>query len=110
MSKVGFTAAAILLATSGAALAGGIDERRAAQAHQIEGGRESGSITWSEGLKLRAEQNRIARAEALFRGDGYLSSSERRILRHMQNEAAEHIAEEKSDGWRRARWMPRFGL
>jgi hypothetical protein len=74
---------------------------------RIEQGRETGKITWTEGLKLRAEQKRIARLEAEFRSDGYLSSSERRKLRTLQNDAADHIAHEKRDGWRRAWWLPR---
>jgi hypothetical protein len=77
------------------------------QAHRA--GPRDGQYPWTEGLKLRAEQNRIAKVEANYKADGYLSTSERRKLRAMQVNASEHIADEKSDGWRRAWWMPRFG-
>jgi hypothetical protein len=38
-----------------------------------------------------------------------LSSSERRKLRVMQNDAAEHIGDEKHNGWSRVWWLPRVG-
>ena len=83
--------------------------RQDSQANRIEQGRKTGKITWTEGLKLRAEQKRIANKEAQFKSDGYLSKSERRQLRYLQNDAAEHIADEKSDARRRAWWLPRVG-
>lgn len=109
MKKLALTATALLVATSAAASAASIDKVQARQGVRIEHGRQTGKITWTEGLKLRAEQKRIARLEAEFRSDGYLSSSERRKLRTLQNDAADHIAHEKRDGWRRAWWLPRFG-
>ena len=102
-------ATSLLLASTAAASAASIDAVRDHQADRIEQGRETGKITWTEGLRLRAEQNKIARTEADFRSDGYLSASERRKLRVMQNEAAEHIGDEKHNGWSRVWWLPRVG-
>ncbi len=102
--------ATVVLSTSGAAaFAGSIDDRRDNQLRQIEAGRESGSITWREGRKLRRDQAAIAQAEYSMKADGHLSRSERRELREMQNDAQDRIAHEKHDGWRRAWWLPRFG-
>ena len=110
MNKIALIAATALIATTtGASAHSSVDARQQLQAKRIEQGRETGKITWTEGLKLRAEQNRIAKVEANYKADGYLSTSERRKLRAMQVNASEHIADEKSDGWRRAWWMPRFG-
>lgn len=110
MKKVLFIAASALIATTAMASAGSIDGRQAYQAKKIEQGRESGKITWTEGLKLRAEQNKIKRTEASYKSDGYLSASEKRKLAKMQREAGQHIAQEKHDGWKRAWWLPRVGL
>jgi len=109
MKKVFLIATTALLATAGAASAHSINGTQAWQEKRIERGRESGQITWTEGLKLRAEQDRIARKEVQFRSDGHLSRSEYRKLREMQNEASEHIAHEKHDGWHRVWWLPRVG-
>jgi hypothetical protein len=38
-----------------------------------------------------------------------LTKSERRDLRDRQDTAAEHISEEKNNGWRRIWWLPRVG-
>jgi hypothetical protein len=103
-------ATTLLIATTAAASAHSIDSTQAHQATRIEQGRQTGKITWTEGVKLRAEQNRIAKLEAEFRSDGYLSPSERRKLRLLQKEASEHISHERHDGWRRAWWLPRVGL
>lgn len=102
-------ATAVLVASAAAASAGSADYRRHNQLNQIEAGRDTGAITWREGRKLRREQAAIARAEYNMKSDGYLSRSERRELREMQNDAAEHIAHQKHDGWRRPWWLPRFG-
>ena len=107
--KVLLIATSLLVASTAVASAASVDAVESRQAKRIEYGRESGKITWTEGLKLRAEQNKIARTEAEFYSDGYLSASERRTLRVMQGDASEHIAQEKHDGWRRAWWLPRFG-
>lgn len=112
MSKIAFIATSLLIATSSAAFAhpskSEIDAREQRQLGRIEQGRQDGSITWTEGLKLRAEQKRIAETEARFLADGRLSKQERRVLDHMQDEAGRHITEEANDNQRR-RFLPRFG-
>jgi len=110
MKKVLLIATTLLMATTAAASAAGIDTVQSRQAKRIEHGRQTGKITWTEGLKLRAEQNRIANKEAALRSDGYLSKSDRRKLRVMQKAASKHIAQESHDGWRRVWWLPRVGL
>ena len=109
MNKIILAAATAFIATTAAASADTIERRQERQADRIEHGRETGKITWTEGLKLRAEQRRIARTEAEYREKGYLTRSERRDLRNMQNEASEHIYEKKHNGWYRAWWAPRVG-
>jgi hypothetical protein len=109
MKKIVLPVAAALVATTGIASAASVNQKQSYQYSRIEQGRQTGKITWTEGVKLRAEQTRIARLEAQYRSDGYLSPSERRQLRAMQNNASAHIADEKHDGWKRAWWMPRFG-
>jgi hypothetical protein len=109
MKKIALIATGLLIATSAAASANGIDATRDRQADRIEHGRETGKITWTEGLRLRAEQRRIARTEAEYEAKGYLTKSERRDLRDRQDTAAEHISEEKNNGWRRIWWLPRVG-
>jgi len=109
MNKIILATATALIATTAVASAASYDDRQEYQGKRIEQGRKSGKITWTEGLKLRAEQKRIANKEAQFKSDGYVSKSERRQLRYLQNDAAEHIADEKSDGRRRAWWLPRVG-
>lgn len=110
MKKVILIATAAIMASAGMASAASIDSTQARQAKRIEAGRESGKITWTEGLKLRAEQNKIKRKEAAYRSDGYLSTSEKRKLRTMQRDAGKHIAQEKHDSKQRAWWLPRVGL
>jgi len=109
MNKIILATATALIATTAVASAASISDRQDYQADRIEQGRKTGKITWTEGLKLRAEQKRIANKEAQFKSDGYLSKSERRSIRYMQNDASEHIADEKSDARRRAWWLPRVG-
>ena len=109
MKKVFLIATSLLIAGTAVASAHSIDGTQSWQAKRIEQGRKTGKITWTEGLKLRAEQNRIARKEAEFRSNGYLSASEHRKLRLMQNEASRHIAKEKHDGRQRVWWLPRVG-
>jgi len=109
MNKIILAAATALVATTAAASADTVSRRQAQQADRIEQGRQSGSITWTEGLKLRAEQKRIARTEDAYRDKGYLTASERRDLRNKQNQASANIADKKTNGWARAWWAPRVG-
>jgi hypothetical protein len=108
MNKIALIATVLIVSTA-AVSAASINDRQDYQASRIEQGRKTGKITWTEGLKLRAEQRRIANKESEFRSDGYLSKSERRKIRYMQNDASEHISDEKSDARRRAWWLPRVG-
>jgi len=102
-------ALAALIAIPAVAGAHTFDERQSWQADKIEQGRKSGSITWREGIKLRKQQNDIARTEQALKTDGYLSKSDRAKLAKMQNEAAADIRAEKTDGWRRWWLAPRVG-
>ena len=56
--------AMVLTLAPATAMANSIDNRQARQADRIEQGRQTGSVTWTEGIKLRAEQRKIARTEA----------------------------------------------
>lgn len=109
MKTAALIAFGVLAATSSIASAATIDQRQAHQMNRIEDGRNAGTITWREGLKLRREQARIARTESQFKSDGHLSRDEKRALTEMQNKAAYGIVRQSNDGWRRAWWMPRFG-
>jgi hypothetical protein len=109
MKKVFLIASSLLIAMTAAASAASINATQARQEKRIEQGRESGKITWTEGLSLRAEQNQIARQEAEYRSDGYLSASERRKLHALQVKASEDIAQKKHNGWSRVWWLPRVG-
>ncbi len=105
-------AAALLSASYLPASAHGtsIDKRQARQAATIEHGRRTGDITWTEGIKLRAEQRKISRLEKrLRRNDGRLSYHERKLLHRKLNEARRSIRSEKHDGLRRWSKLPRVG-
>jgi hypothetical protein len=109
MKRIASLALILTLSAPALAVAGVIDDRQDSQAEKIEQGRNKGSITWTEGLKLRAEQNRIARTKAALEADGYLSRADRKQLASMQDEAAQHIRAERRDGWRRLFNLPRVG-
>ena len=114
MTKIATIATGILIATSASAMAhtlshAEIEAREQAQLGAIEQGRRTGSITWTEGLKLRAEQKRIKQLEEAYEADGHLSRAERSNLTALQNQAAQDIQHEKHDGWFRAWWLPRVG-
>lgn len=109
MTRLVPLAVILAVAAPAAAFAGKVDDRRDWQAERIEQGRNDGSITWREGLKLRAEQRKISRTEAELKADGYLSKTDRRELNAMQNEAANNISSESNDTWHRAWFLPRFG-
>ena len=114
MSKTLAIATGFLIASGAAAFAhtpthSEIEAREQRQLGAIEQGRQDGSITWSEGLKLRAEQKRINQFEEAYEADGHLSAGERRNLRALQDQARQDIVSEKNDGWHRPRWLPRWG-
>ncbi len=109
--RIGFIATSVLVATTIGASAHeqAYDKRQLNQLGRIEAGRQTGEITWREGLKLRAEQRRISALESHFLADGRLDKRERRILRAQRNAADEHIWSQDNDGWRRSPWLPRVG-
>ena len=86
-----------------------IDRTLDQQAQKIEEGRRTGQITWTEGKKLRAEQREIARLLDTYLSDGTLTRREFRDLRARQKAAAWHIINEKHDGRRRPKFLPRVG-
>ncbi len=111
-SKVVFVTAGILVFSASIASAhptSGIEDRFAHQAYEIEDGRQTGEITWREGLKLRAEQRHIKRVFNRYLADGKFTGPEYRDIRAMQRDAAENIAYEKEDGWKRLSGLPRIG-
>jgi hypothetical protein len=109
MTRLVPLAVILAVAAPAAAFAGKIDDRREWQAERIEQGRDDGSITWTEGIKLRAEQRRIARKEAELKSDGYLSAADRKVINDMQNDATRSIKKEENDGWHRLFGLPRVG-
>ncbi len=109
MKFAAFIALTALAASSTVALADRVDQRQSKQLNRIDAGRDNGTITWREGLKLRREQALIARTEAQFKADGRVTRDEKQALNALQNNASNHIVRETHDGWRRAWWMPRFG-
>lgn len=97
------------MAVPAIASADAIGDRQDRQAERIERGRENGSITWTEGIRLRAQQNKIARTEAALKSDGYLSKGDRAKLAEMQSDASRSIRSESHDGWHRLFGLPRVG-
>lgn len=110
MNKIVLIAAGILAATSASVFAHSNDARQAEQWNKIEQGRNDGSITWREGLKLRREQAEIARTEAEMKADGRLSRQEKHTLHRIQDQAQSNIVHEANDGWQRPWWLRRFGF
>ncbi|MCC7252539.1 hypothetical protein [Hyphomicrobium sp.] len=102
---------ALILSIAAPAIASAdvISNRQDRQAERIEHGRNTGSITWTEGIKLRAEQNRIARTKAAMESKGYLTKNERAKLAEMQSQASKNIRYESRDGWHRLWGLPRVG-
>ncbi len=87
-----------------------VNIRESIQSNRIEQGRRSGEITWTEGIKLRAEQRRIEAAERAFKSDdGRIDKGEYRQLKAMQDAASRHIAREAHDSRARPSWLPRVG-
>lgn len=111
-AKILLAAAAILTATTATASAHSvrrIDRVMDHQAAKIEQGRRTGQITWTEGIKLRAEQREIARLRDIYLSDGVLTGREFRRLRDKQKAADWHIVNEKYDSRRRPKFLPRVG-
>ena len=90
------TATALILVISSPAWAGDPFKKvQGRQINRIAGGVESGEITHNEHFNLKQEQKRIQRARRRALADGRLSQNERRRLRHMQDQASEHIYKAK---------------
>lgn len=68
-----------------------IDRRQAKQAKRINRGVKNGELTKHEVKKLRKQQRRIARLEAEFCYDDYLSGKEARRLNRMLDKAGDKI-------------------
>jgi hypothetical protein len=101
-------ATSALVASVAGASAHSIDQRSIEQRLTIEQGRQSGSITWLEGRRLRAEQQKIVRVEQALKSDGHLSGKDRRVLKTLQDQAEARIVAEQTDN-RRRRFLPRIG-
>ena len=109
MRKISPALIGCLLVTTAAAYADGIQDRQTFQLGQIEQGRQDGSITWREGLRLRAEQQRISTVRRELEVDGRLPTVNRRVLYRMQDDAAEHIEEARYNARHRLNGLPRVG-
>ena len=87
-----------------------IDARLQQELGKIEQGRQDGSITWREGLTLRAEARAIAKREAgLLEDHGKLTKRDKSELKKAEHDFAEDIEAKKNNGWRRPAWLPRIG-
>ena len=110
MLKTAITAAAFLIAGTAMASADSVQDRQDRQAHRIEVGRENGSITWLEGLKLRAEQRHVASvADYLRDGDGHYSGGNGLAVKRLQNQASADIQDAKDNNRFRPWFLPRVG-
>jgi hypothetical protein len=108
--KTAITATAFLIAGTAIASADSVENRQDRQYHRIEVGRENGSITWLEGLRLRAEQRHVSSVAAYLRdGDGHFSGANGLAVRRIQNQASEDIQEAKDNNHYRPWWLPRVG-
>lgn len=110
MLKTAFAASALLIAGTTMASADSVERRQERQYDRIEAGRENGSITWLEGLRLRAEQRHVSKvADYLRDGDGHYSGGNGLAVRKLQNEASEDIREAAENNHYRPWWLPRVG-
>ncbi len=110
MKKIVLTAAFGLMALStGASAWEGdrqreIDARERRQEHVIQHGVRSGEITRREYRQLESEQARIRSLERNALRDGHIDRHEASEIRRAQNNAAQHIRQERTDNERRYRW------
>lgn len=107
--RTSFILAALVFSGASFAHADSIDDRQTFQYGQIERGRQDGSITWTEGLRLRAEQRRISQMKADLAIDGRVPKVNRPVLYRMQDEAALHIDRALEGGPHRMPGLPRVG-
>jgi hypothetical protein len=109
MKRIVPLALILSIAAPALASAASYDDRKAIQNERIERGRNSGSITWTEGIKLRAEQKRIEKVRAQMEAKGYLTKSDRRSLSDMQDHSSQNIRAESHDSRHRLLGLPRVG-
>ena len=110
MFRTAISAAAILVGTTAMASADSVQNRQGRQYDRIEAGRENGSITWLEGLRLRAEQRHVSKVATYLRdGDGHFSGGNGLAVRRLQNQASADIQEAADNYHYRLRWLPRVG-
>ena len=110
MLKTAITATAFLIAGTAIASADNVENRQDRQYHRIDVGRENGSITWLEGLRLRAEQRHVAKVAAYLRDeDGHYSGGNGLAVRRLQNQASADIQDAKDNNHYRVWWLPRVG-
>lgn len=112
VATLAIAAAAVLVtgvAGANAASVKPVDKRIAQQAASIEQGRRDGSITWTEGMRLRKQQRLVKSLKNDFLADGHLSKRESQVLKKVQQRTAWNIVNEKTDARRRVWWLPRVG-
>lgn len=109
MIRTTVVALAALTALPAVASAHSNDARLTEQAGMIERGRQDGSITWTEGIRLRKEQRQIERVLADFMADGRLTQKERRIVHGLQNTAESNISAAIDNYRHRIGGLPRVG-
>lgn len=121
MNHVNPVIALTIAVMAGAALAGpaaaksateirqeAIEKREAAQAEAIAQGRHDGGLTYWEKLRLQKEQRRISKLEAESLQDGKITKQEYLKVKEAQNDAREHIAEERHNEKVRGWWWRTF--
>lgn len=85
------------------------ENRIDSQQSKIEAGRRTGDITWTEGIKLRAEQRKVMKLRRQLASDGRLSWRDRKRLRRELNRLERKIYAEARDSRSRVWWAPRVG-
>ncbi|RMG75348.1 MAG: hypothetical protein D6710_00175 [Nitrospirae bacterium] len=79
----------------------GIKKRMRHQEQRIKQGIRTGSLTWTEALRLERELSMIRCEERRFKSDGVLTKKERKKLHHDLNRSSRHIFREKHDRQKR---------
>jgi len=105
-------AAAIVFAT-GASASGykskHLDHAAGHVERRYESGRQSGSITYFEGLRVRRALREYRTLESSYKADGRLSGYERRSLARKLAETRSTVKAASHNGYRRAGVLPRVG-
>lgn len=79
----------------------GVDKRQKVQRARIKEGVNSGEVTRTEAVRLRAEQRHIRRAERRAKADGTVTPQEKARLHRKQNKASRDIRRQKNDDQKR---------